>query len=230
MHAHLLSAVRLFENSCTVDHQASLSIACSGKEYWSGLPFSTLRDLFNTGINPSTSLAFPALAGGLFTTEPPGKSSLMYIISYDPWHFIYSLLWLFSCSVVPDYLQPHGLQHSRLTCPSLSPGACSNSCPWNQWYHPTISSSVIHCYSCLLYFTALGSFLMSQLFTSHGQSTGASVSASVLPLRIQEWFPLGLTSLISMQSKGLSRAFNHSSKASILGAQLSLWLNSHIHI
>ena len=157
------------------------------------------------------SLVFPALAGRLFTIEIPGKSSLTYIISCDPWYFVYSLLWLFSCSVMPDYLRPHGLQHARLPCPSLSPGACSNSSPCNQWCHPTISSSVIHCYSCLLSFPLSGCLLMSQLFTSGGQITGVSVSASVLPLNIQDWFPLGLTGLI-YQSKGLSRVFNRVQK------------------
>ena len=92
----------------------------------------------------------------------------------------------FSCSVVCDYLQPHGLQHTRLPCPSSS-GACSNSCPLSQWYHPTISSSVIPFSSCLQSFPASGSFPVTQFFTSGGQSIGVSASVSVLPINIQGW-------------------------------------------
>ena len=136
---------------------------------------------------------------------------------------------LFSCSVVSDSLRPHGLQHARLPCPSLSSGACSNSCPSRQWCHPTISSSFAPFFSCLQSFPASGSFLMSQLFTSGGQSIGASVS--VLPMNIQDWFPLGLTSLISFQSKGLSRVFSNTTvpKHQFLSTQPSLLSNSHIH-
>ena len=104
-------------------------------------------------------------------------------------------------------LQPHGLQHTRLPCPIPTPRACSNSCPLCRWCHPTISSSVVPFSSRLQSFPASGSFQMSQLFTSGGQSIGVSASASVLPMNIQEWFPLGLTGLISLQSKGLSRVF-----------------------
>ena len=104
-------------------------------------------------------------------------------------------------------LQPHGLQNSRLSCPSLSSGVCSNSCPLSRWCHPTISSSVAPFSSCLQSFPASWSFPMSLLFASSGQSTGVSVSPSVLPMNIQGWFPLGLTGLISLQSKGLSRVF-----------------------
>ena len=117
-------------------------------------------------------------------------------------------------------LQPHGLQHARLPCASPSPGTCSNSCPLSQWCHPTISSSVISFSSCLQSFPASGSFLINWLFASGNHSIGAS--ASVLPVNIQGWFPLGFTYLISLQSKGLSRVFfksllqHHSSKASIL--------------
>ena len=114
---------------------------------------------------------------------------------------------MFSHSVVSDSLRPHGLQHTRLPCPSPTPGACSNSCPLSQWCHPAISSSVIPFSSCLQSFPASGSFPMSQVFTSGGQSIGAS--ASVLPMNIQDWFPLRLTGLISLQSKGLSRVFSN---------------------
>ena len=125
------------------------------------------------------------------------------------------LLLLFSRSVVSNSLQPHGLQHTRLPCPSLSTRVCSNSCTMSRWSHPTFSSSVIP--FCLESFPASRSFLISQLFTLSGQGIGASASASVLPKNIQCWFPLGLTSLISLQSKGLSSLLqHHSSKASIL--------------
>ena len=105
----------------------------------------------------------------------------------------------FSRSVVSNSLRPHGLQHARLPCLSPTPGACSNSCPSSQWCHPTISSSVIPFSFCLQSFPASGSFPMSQLFASGGQSIGASPSALVLPMNIQDWFPLGLTGLISLQ-------------------------------
>ena len=106
-------------------------------------------------------------------------------------------------------LQLHGLQHASLPWPSPTPGACSNSCPSSQWCLPTISSSVVPFSSHLQSFPASGSFPMSQLFTSGRQSIGASTSASVLPMNIQDWFPLGLTGLISLQSKGLSRVFSN---------------------
>ena len=130
-------------------------------------------------------------------------------------------------------LWPHGLQHAMLPGPSPTPRAYSNSCPSSQWCHPTISSSVIHFSSCLQSFPASGSFPVSQFFASGGQSIGASASASesVLPMNIQDWFPLGLTGLISFQSKGLSRVFSNTTvqKHQFLSAQLSLWSNSHIH-
>ena len=115
-------------------------------------------------------------------------------------------LLLFSCSVVSSSLQPYGLQQARLPCPSSYPRACSNSCPLSCWYHPTISSSVVPS-SCLQSFPASGSFPLSQLFTLGGQSIGDS--ASVLPMNIQHCFPLGLTGVISLQSKGLSRVFSN---------------------
>ena len=108
-------------------------------------------------------------------------------------------LLLFSRSVMSDSLQPHGLQHARLPCPSLSPRVYSNSCPLSRWCHPVILSSVVPFSSCLQPFTASGSFPKSQFFTSDGQSTGASASASILPMNIQGWFPLGLTGVISLQ-------------------------------
>ena len=111
--------------------------------------------------------------------------------------------------LVMSRLWPHGQQHARLPCPSPTPWACSNSCPLSRWSHPTISSSVIPFTSCLQSFPASGSFSMSQLFPSGGQSIGASASASVLPMNIQDWFPFGWTGWISLQSKGLSRVFSN---------------------
>ena len=108
-----------------------------------------------------------------------------------------------------DSLRPHGLQHARLPCPSPIPRVYSNSCPLSWWYHPTISSSVIPFSSCLLSSRGSGSFPRSQVYTSGGQSIGASASTSVLPMNIQDWFPLGLTGWISLLSKGLSRVFSN---------------------
>ena len=146
------------------------------------------------------------------------------------------LLLFFSLLVLSNSLWPHGLWHARLPRTSPSPGACSNSC-LSQWCHPTISSSVIPFSSCLQSFPASGSFPMSQFFVSGGQSIGAS--ASVLPMSIQDWFPLGLTGLISLQSKELSRVFSNSIvqrqlerslKAPILRTQPFLLFSSHICI
>ena len=117
------------------------------------------------------------------------------------------LLLLFSRSFVSDSLRPHGLQKTRLPCPSPSPRACSNSCPSSRWWHPTISSFVVPVSSCPHSFPESGSFPVRRLFVSGGQSIGAS--ASVLPMNIQDWFSLGLTGLISLQSKGLSRVFSN---------------------
>ena len=114
---------------------------------------------------------------------------------------------LFSRSVMSDSLQPHGLQHARPPSPSPSPRPCSNSCPLSYWCYPTNSSSVIPFSSCLQSFSASESFLMSWSFVSGGQNIGAS--ASVVPINIQGWFPFGLTCLISLQSKGLSKGFSN---------------------
>ena len=123
----------------------------------------------------------------------------------------------FSLSVVSVSLQPHGLQHARLPCPSPTPGAYLNSCPSSQWCHPTISSSVVPFSSHLQSSPASGSFPISQFFTSGGQSIGVSASASVLQMNIQDWFPLGLTGWISLQPEGLNSLLQHySSKASVL--------------
>ena len=118
----------------------------------------------------------------------------------------------------------HGLQHARLPCPLPTPRTCLNSCPSSWWHHQTISSSVVPFFSHLKSFPASGSFPMSQFLTSGGQSIGASALASVLSVNIQDWFPLGWTGWISLQSKGLSRVFSNTTvqKHQFFGAQLSL--------
>ena len=137
----------------------------------------------------------------------------------------------FSCSVVSSSLRPHGLQYARPPCPSPAPRAYSNSFPLSRWCHPTISSSVVPLSSCFQSFPESGSFPRSQFLTSGGQSTGVSASASVLPMNIQDWFPLGWTGWISLLSKGLSRVFSNTTvqKQQFFSAQLSLGSNSHIH-
>ena len=114
----------------------------------------------------------------------------------------------FSHSVVSSCLQPHEPQHTRLPCPSPTPGVYPNSCPLSQWCHPTISSSVVPFSSCSQSFPASRSFQRSQHSTSGGQSIGVSASTSVLPMNTQDWSPLGWTGWISLQSKGFSRVFN----------------------
>ena len=165
-------------------------------------------------------------------------SDVAYIYMYDYYMFLTflslvtifglkSILWYkyqFSHSVMSDSLQPCGLQHTRLSCPLPTPGACSNSYPSSWWCHPTISSSVIPFSSCLQFVPASGSFPRSQFFTLGGQSTGASTSASVIPMNIQDWFPLQVTDLISLQPKELSRVFSNTTvqKTQFFGTQLSL--------
>ena len=137
------------------------------------------------------------------------------------------------CSVaksLPTLCDPHRLQHANLLCPPLSPGTCSNSCALSQECYLTISVSATAFSFCPQSFPASGPFPVSQLFTSGGQSVGASASAIVLPMIIQSWFPLGLTGLISLQSKGLSRFFSSTTvrKHQFFGTQPSLWSSSHI--
>ena len=138
---------------------------------------------------------------------------------------------LFSCSFMSYILQCHGLQQFRLSYPSPSPGACSNSYALSWWCHPTILSSVIPFSSCLQSFPASGALPMSWLFTSGVPSIGASASVSVSPVNIQGWFPLGLMGLISLLSKGLSRIFSSTTiwKHQFFSIQPSSWSNSHIH-
>ena len=163
-----------------------------------------------------------------------GQSSIYQeVLPHSPINNIHSLFShsvQFSCSVVSNSLWPHGLQHARLPCPSPTLGACSNSCPLSQWCHSTVSFSVVPFSSCLQFFPASRSSPMSQFFAIGGQNIGVSASASVLPMNIQDWFPLGWTGWISLQSKGLSRVFSNTTvqKHQFFGAQLSLWSNSHI--
>ena len=132
--------------------------------------------------NPGIESGFPVLQADSLLSEPP--SLKIYPLKHSV---------QFSCSAVSDSLRPHGRQHTRLHCPSPTPKAWSNSCPLSQWCHPAISSSVIPFSSCLQ------SFQMSQFFASGGQSIGVLVPISVLPMNIQDWFPLGWTGWISLQ-------------------------------
>ena len=137
----------------------------------------------------------------------------------------------FSHSVVSNFLWPHKSQHNIPLCPSPTPRVHPNSCPSSQWCHPTISSSVVPFSSCPQSLPASGSFQMSQLFPSGGQSIGVSASTSVLPMNTQDWSPLGWTGWISFQSKGLSRVFSNTivQKHQFFSAQLSSQSNVHIH-
>ena len=144
---------------------------------------------------------------------------------------MYLLIHCCSSSVVSNSLQLYELKHTKLPCPSLSPRVCSNSCPLSQWCHPTVSSSVAPCSSCLQSFPASETFPVSWLVTSGGQNIGASASAAVLPMNNQSWFPLLLTGLISLLSKGFSRVFSNTTvqKHQLFCTQPSLWSNSQIH-
>ena len=180
----------------------------SRQEYWRGLPFPSLGDLPDPGIKPGT----PALQADALLSEPSEKlKDLFSSVQFSHW-------------VMSNSLWPHGLQNARPPCPSPTPRVYSNSCPSSQWCHPAISSFVITFSSCPQSFPASGSFQMSQLFASGGQSTGVSASASVLPMNIQDWFPLGWIGWISLQSKGLSRVFSNPTvqKHQFFRAQLSL--------
>ena len=137
-----------------------------------------------------------------------GKNHLFFLWSHCTENVFISSV-QFSRSVVSNSLRPHESQHTRPPCPSPTPGVHPESCPLNRWRHPTISSSVIPFSSCPQSFPASGYFQMSQLFESGGQSIGVSASTSVLPINTQDWSPLGWTGWISLQSKGLSRAFSN---------------------
>ena len=140
-------------------------------------------------------------------------------------------MWLFNRLVMSDSFQPHGLQHTRLFCPSPSPGVFSDSCPLSRWCHLNISSSTAPLSFSFSLSQHQGSFPVGWLFASSGQCTGVSASASVHPINIQGWFPLELASLIVLPSMGFSRVFSSTTvqKHQFFGAQPSLWSNSYIH-
>ena len=181
----------------------------------------------STGKN--TGVGSHSLLQGIFPTQGWNPDSLPAELPWKPFLGFSSVQ--FSCWVMSDSLRPRELQHDRLPCPSPTPGVYSNSCPSNRWCLPAISFSVVPFSSCPQSFPASGSFPMSQLFTSGGQSIGLSASASVLPVNIQDWFPLGWPGWISLQSKGLSRVFSNTTvqKHQFFSAQLSSQSNSHIH-
>ena len=143
------------------------------------------------------------MGGGVWSTKVKLCNTNVILTSKAAGCFESRIPIQYSSVAQSNSLWPHGLQHTRLPCPSPTPRTCSDSCPSNGWCHPTISSSVIPFSSCLQSFPALGSFPISQFFASGGQSIGASASESVFPVNIQDWFPLGLTGLISLQSKRL---------------------------
>ena len=157
------------------------------------------------------------------------------LVNFSKLIFHHKMEWLtsvqFSHSVVSDALWLHGCQHARPPCPSPALRVYSNSCPLSWWCHPTISSSVVPFSSCPQSFPTLGSSQMSH-FVSGGPCIGASASASRPPMNIQDWFPLGWTGWISLQSKGLSRVFSNTTvqKHQFFSTQLSLEFNSNIHI
>ena len=162
-----------------------------------------------------------------------GETSIQILYSLLNWVvclIAVELFLLFSCSVVSHSLQPHGLQHTRLSCPSLSIRVRTNSRPLS-WCSLTISSYASPFSFCIQSFPVSGSFPMSWVFPLGSQSIGASVSASVFPMNIQHWSPLGLTSLISFQFKGLSRIFSSTTiqRHPFFCTQPSLWSNSYIH-
>ena len=150
------------------------------------------------------------------------------IVESDSWFTLWNARQIssvqFSHSVVSDSLRPHESQHARPPCPSPAPRLCSNSCPSSRWCHPTISSSVIPFSSYLQSFPSSGSFLISWLYASGGQSIGVSASTSVLPVNTQDWSPLGWAGWTSLPYKGLSRVFSNTTvqKHQFFGAQVSL--------
>ena len=181
----------------------------------------------------SPSLSISALISFLSLCLALPSLLLFLLLSLCPVSLLFSLLctlisllittWSVS-SVVFNSLLPHGLQHARFPCPLPTPEACSNSCPWNRWCYPTITYSVIPFSSCLQSFPISGSFPMSQFIAWGGQSIRASASTSILSMNIPDWFPLGLTGFISLQSKGLSKVFSNTTvqRHQFFSTQLSL--------
>ena len=203
--------------------QAPLSMGFSRQEYWSGLLCSTPGDLPDPGIEP----AAPILHADYLPLSHRHLEKPVWKLVLANWEgFLYATKLVishdtalcchqcrlhsvqFSHSVVFDSLRPHGLHAAHQASLSIT-NSWSLPISWSQWYHPTISSSVVPFSSHLQSFPASGSFPKSQFFASSGQSIGVSASASVLPVNIQDWFPLGLTVLISLQPKGLARVFSN---------------------
>ena len=174
-----------------------------------------------TFVGKVMSLLFNMLSRLVIAFLP--KSKHLLILRLQPLSAV-----IFS-SVVSNSLQPYELQHTRPPCPSPTPRVHPNACPSSQWCHPTISSSIVPFSSCPQSFPASGSFQMSQLFASGGQSIGVSASTSVLPMNTQDWSPSGWTGWISLQSKGLSRVFSHTTiqKHQSFSAQPFLWSSCH---
>ena len=179
--------------------------------------------IFEAQQSFSTSSFTTLLSTSSFTTIP---DEWIQIPSVQLFSYLHQFSSVQSLSHVTLCDPMDGLQHVRLPRPSPTPRACSNSCPLNRWCHPTISPSVIP-----FSYLQSGSFLMSQLFLSGGQSIGVSASISILLMNIQNWFPLGFTGLISFPVKGLSQVFSSTTiqKHQFFGTQLSSWSNSHIH-
>ena len=245
MHAKWLSCDRLFATAYTAAQQAPLCMGFCRQEYWSGLPFPLPGDLPNPVIKPASlnvylhwQAAYLPVAHVHEYIHTVPKACKYYVsISYSsrcswgPAQCTQTFGVLqFSCSVVFNSVWPHELQHPRPSCPSPTPGVYPNSCSSSRWCHAAISSSVVPFSSCSQSLPASGSFLISQLFTWGGQSIGVSASASVLPMKTQDW-SLGWTGWVSLKSKGLSRVFSNTTvqKHQFFSIKLSSQSNSQIH-
>ena len=199
----------------TIAHQVPPSMGFSRQEYWSELPCPPLGDLPDSGIE-SMFLMSLGLAGGFFTTSTTWEDQFLWEVSSVQFSSV-AQLFLTLCD-------PTNSSTPGLAIHPPTPWVYPNPCPLSRWCHPTISSSVIPFFSCLQYFPASRSFQMSQLLASGGQSIGVSASKSVLPMNTHDWFPLGWTGWISLQSKGLSRVFSNTivQKHHFFCTQLSL--------
>ena len=193
---------------------------------WGKFRFSHPKILVSL-LRPNSSFPSVSVVKNLPTNAEDWNSLTFFFLIHkstnpSPIYLLFSV-W-FSRSVLSDYLWPRGLQHTRLACPSPIPRVYTNSCPLNQWCHPTISSSVVPFSSCPQSLPASWPFPMSQFFASGGQSIGVSASALVLLMNIQDWFLLGSTGWISLQYKGLSRVFSNTTiqKYQFFSTQLSL--------
>ena len=191
-------------------------LLCPG---WSGCSFN------NGASGLSHKLPSVSVSEQVFSNA---QINLLHTISQNM--ILISIFLCFCCSVVSDSLQLHGLQHASLLCPPTSPGVGLNSCPLSRWSYPIILTSAAPFSFCLQFFPISGSFPVSQLFASGGQSIRALASETVLPMNIQGWFPLELTGWISLWPKGLSRVFSSTTiqKHQFFSTQSSLWSNSHI--